>query len=98
MQFKNFTRNINKLKLNYDTIELNVITNSYNYYSIMRIIQTMIGTLILILGGYTLYEMNKYKKINRIPLIILILFGFMVLINGLTSTCTLSEIFKNYLN
>lgn len=98
LQFKNFTRNINKLKLNYDTIELNVITNSYNYYSIMRIIQTMIGTLILILGGYTLYEMNKYKKINRIPLIILILFGFMVLINGLTSTCTLSEIFKNYLN
>tara|TARA_B110001450_G_C17622749_1_gene481882 strand:- start:914 stop:1453 length:540 start_codon:yes stop_codon:yes gene_type:complete len=98
LQFKNFTSSINKLKLNYDTIELNVITNGYNYYSIMRIIQTMIGTLILILGGYTLYEMNKYKKINRIPLIILMLFGFMSLINGLTSSCTLSEIFKNYLN
>ena len=32
-----------------------------------------------------------------IPLIILIIFGVMALINGLTSTY-LSEIFKNYLN
>lgn len=98
LQFNNLNKGINKIKLNYDTIELNVIVNGYNYYSIMRIIQTIMGTMILSLGGYTLYQINKYKKINMIPLIILIVFGLMALINGLTSTCTLSEIFKNYLN
>ena len=65
LQFKNFTKGINKIKLNYDTLELNVIVNGYNYYSIMRLIQTIIGSLILLLGGYTLYEINKYKKIKR---------------------------------
>lgn len=98
LQFNNFDKGTNKIKLNYDTIELNVKVNGYNYYSIMRIIQTMMGILILSLGGYTLYEISKYKRINMIPLIILIIFGLMALINGLTSTCTLSEIFKNYLN
>jgi len=98
LQFKNFTKGINKIKLNYETIELNVIENGYNYYSIMRIIQTIIGSLILLLGGYTLYEINRFKKINKIPLIILMLFGLMALINGLTSTCTISEILKNFLN
>lgn len=98
LQFKNFTKGINKIKLNYDTLELNVIVNGYNFYSIMRLIQTIIGSLILLLGGYTLYEINKYKKINKIPIIVLLLIGSMTLINGLTSTCTLSEILKNYLN
>lgn len=98
LQFKNFTKGINKIKLNYDSIELNVIVNGYNFYSIMRLIQTIIGSLILLLGGYTIYEINKYKKINKIPLIVLLLIGSMALINGLTSTCTLSEILKNYLN
>lgn len=98
LQFNNFNKGTNKIKLNYDTIELNVIINGYNYYSIMRIIQTIIGTLILSLGGYTLYQIKNYKKINVIPLIILMIFGLMSLINGLTSTCTLSEILKNYLN
>ena len=82
LQFKNFTKGINKIKLNYETIELNVIENGYNYYSIMRIIQTIIGSLILLIGGYTLYEINGFKKINKIPLIILMLFGLMALING----------------
>lgn len=98
LQFKNFTKGINKIKLNYDSIELNVIVNGYNFYSIMRLIQTIIGSLILLLGGYTIYEISKYKKINKIPLIVLLLIGSMALINGLTSTCTLSEILKNYLN
>jgi hypothetical protein len=64
----------------------------------MRIIQTLLGSLILILGGYTYYELSKFKKINKIPLIILMLFGLMALINGLTSTCTLSFLLKDYLN
>ena len=64
----------------------------------MRIVQTLLGSLILILGGYTYYELSKFKKINKIPLIILMLFGLMALINGLTSTCTISVLLKDYLN
>ena len=64
----------------------------------MRIIQTLLGLLILILGGITLLELDECKKANRVPLIILMLFGLMALINGLTSTCTISIILKDYLN
>ena len=38
------------------------------------------------------------KKINALPLIILVLFGTMALYNGLTSTCSLSILLEDYLN
>lgn len=63
----------------------------------MRIVQLMLGTLILILGGYT-YDKIKHKKVNLIPLTILLLFGLMAFINGITSTCTLSQILIDYFN
>lgn len=98
LQFKYLNKGINLFELNYNKININIEENGYNYYSIMRIIQTLLGSLILILGGYTYYELSKFKKINKIPLIILMLFGLMALINGLTSTCTISILLKNYLN
>jgi len=100
LQFKNFKYGNNIIELNkFNNININIIGNKgYNYYSILRIVQTLLGSLILILGGYTLYIINKYKNINNIPLIILILFGLMALINGITSTCTISKILENYLN
>ena len=64
----------------------------------MRIVQTFLGLLILILGGLTYMEMSKYKNANVIPLVILMVFGLMALVNGLTSTCTLSLILQDYLN
>jgi len=67
----------------------------------MRIIQTMMGILILTIGMYTylqLKQKNLIKKINVIPLIILILFGVMALYNGLTSTCSISILLENELN
>ena len=64
----------------------------------MRIIQTLLGLLILILGGITLLELDECNKANIVPLIILMLFGLMALINGLTSTCSISIILKDYLN
>jgi len=76
-------------------------SNSFNYYSVMRIIQTMMGILILTIGMYTylqLKQKNLIKKINVIPLIILILFGVMALYNGLTSTCSISILLENELN
>jgi hypothetical protein len=51
-------------------------------------------------GGYTYMQVKKekIKKINTLPLIILMLFGTMALYNGLTSTCSMSILFKDYLN
>ena len=64
----------------------------------MRITQIILGSLILVIGSYTLYSTYSYKNINKVPLIILILFGSMALFNGLTSTCSISTIFIDYLN
>ena len=100
LQFNNLSQGVNMVSLqNNNTIKINVIgTNSFNLYNIMRITQIILGSLILIAGGYTLYATYSYKNINKIPLIILILFGAMALFNGLTSTCTISTIFIDSLN
>lgn len=98
LQFSNLQHGTNTIKLNNDNITINVIgSNSFNLYNVMRIVQILLGTVILTLGGYTYYHI-KNKKINSIPLIVLLLFGLMALINGLTATCTLSKILINYLN
>jgi rhodanese-related sulfurtransferase len=98
LQFSKLKHGMNEL-LN---IPINIIgSNSFNYYSVMRIIQTMMGILILTIGMYTylqLKQKNLIKKINVIPLIILILFGVMALYNGLTSTCSISILLENELN
>lgn len=87
------------VSLQNNTVKINVIgTNSFNLYNIMRITQIILGSLILLIGSYTLYATYPYKSINKIPLIILILFGAMALFNGLTSTCTISTIFIDSLN
>lgn len=90
---------INNIILDNNKIKINVIgPNTFNLYNVMRITQIILGTLIIIIGGYTLYSTYNYKNINIIPLIVLILFGFMALFNGLTSTCSLSVILVDYLN
>jgi hypothetical protein len=67
----------------------------YNFYNLTRIIQTILGTIMLICALYLL----KNKKCNtNIPLYILLLIGSMALFNGLTNTCTISLVFKNLLN
>jgi hypothetical protein len=100
LQFNNLSQGVNTVSLqNNNTVKINVIgTNSFNLYNIMRITQIILGSLILIIGGYTLYATYSYKNINKIPLIILILFGAMALFNGLTSTCSISAIFVDSLN
>lgn len=99
LQFSNFNYGKNKIKINNEEhITLNVNgSNSFNLYSIMRITQLILGVLILLLAGYT-YYLIKNKNINKIPILILLLFGVNALINGITSTCTMSIILKNYLN
>jgi hypothetical protein len=99
LQFNNLSQGVNTVSLQNNSVKINVIgTNSFNLYNIMRITQIILGSLILLIGSYTLYATYPYKSINKIPLIILILFGAMALFNGLTSTCTISTIFIDSLN
>jgi hypothetical protein len=100
LQFNNLSQGHNNVVLNNNnTIKINVIgDNQFNLYNIMRITQIILGSLIIIIGGYTFYSTYSYKNINKIPLVILILFGTMALFNGLTSTCTISTIFVDSLN
>lgn len=100
LQFKNLNIGTNHVKLSEnETIETLIIgENKFNLYSITRIIQIMLGVVIVLLGGYTYIMIYKNKKYNTLPLIILILFGIMALINGVTSTCNISNVWINYLN
>lgn len=91
---------VNEIILNNDTrLEVKVIgSGSFNVYSIMRITQIILGTMILIIGVYTYGQLQTEGTKNTIPLIILLLLGVNALFNGLTSTCTVSEVFVDYLN
>jgi len=83
-------------------MRINVVgSNSFNFYSVMRIIQTIMGIIMLSVGIYIYTQLSReklLKKINILPLIILVSFGIMALYNGLTSTCSVSILFEDYLN
>jgi hypothetical protein len=90
LQFSKLNYGLNTISL-HEKMTINIIgSNSFNYYSIMRIIQTMFGIIMLSVGMY-LYKMSA-------PIIVLLFFGSMALYNGLTSTCTLSILLEDYLN
>jgi hypothetical protein len=99
LQFKNLKHGMNQLIIENNKILIDIIgSNSFNMYNMMRIIQVLLGTIILVLGGYTYFQIKGKKYNNKLPLIILLFFGLMSLINGLTSTCTLSILLRNYIN
>ena len=99
LQFVNLKHGQNTVKLNNESININVVgANRFNLYNITRIIQIILGLLILLLGGYTYYIIRSLKNVNTIPLIILLAFGAMALFNGLTNTCTLSLLLRSVLN
>jgi rhodanese-related sulfurtransferase len=103
LQFSNLNYGSNNVSLNEKTdMRINIVgSNSFNFYNVMRIIQTIVGIIMLSVGGYTYMQLRKanvLKKINSLPLIILVLFGMMVLYNGLTSTCSISILLEDYLN
>ena len=83
-------------------LNINIIgSNSFNFYNVMRITQTIMGSLMILIGVYIYTQLQKdggaMNKI-RVPLFILVAFGSMVLFNGLTSTCSLSILLENELN
>jgi hypothetical protein len=103
LQFSNLNYGLNNISFNENTdMKINIIgSNSFNFYNVMRILQTIMGIIMIFVGGYTYIQLKNaklLKKINSLPLIGLALFGSMVLYNGLTSTCSISMLLKDYLN
>ena len=103
LQFSNLKYGVNNISVNENTdMRINIVgSNSFNFYSVMRIIQTIMGIIMLSVGIYIYIQLSKeklLKNINILPLIVLISFGSMALYNGLTSTCSLSMLFRDYLN
>ena len=103
LQFSNLKYGLNKISLNENSdMRINIIgSNSFNFYSVMRIIQTIMGIIMLLVGIYIYIQLSKeklLKKINILPLIVLALFGSMAIYNGLTSTCSISMLLEDYLN
>lgn len=103
LQFSNLKYGLNNVSIDGNTdIKINIVgSNSFNFYSVMRIIQTIMGIIMLSVGIYIYIQLKKenlLKKINILPLIILVAFGIMALYNGLTSTCSISILLEDYLN
>ena len=103
LQFSNLNYGSNNVSLNKNTnMRINVVgSNSFNFYNVMRIIQTIMGIIMILVGAHIYIQLRKenlLKKINILPIIILVSFGIMALYNGLTSTCTISILLKDYLN
>jgi hypothetical protein len=100
LQFSNLKYGLNNISIDGNTpIKINIIgSNSFNFYSVMRIIQTIMGIIMLSIGLYVYTSMRNENVSTKVPLIVLMAFGTMALYNGLTSTCSLSILLKNYLN
>jgi hypothetical protein len=103
LQFSNLKHGTNKVSLNeHIAMNINIVgSNSFNFYNVMRIIQTILGLIMISVGAYIYLQLRKegvLKKINILPLIVLISIGMMALYNGLTSTCSISILFEDYLN
>ena len=103
LQFSNLKYGSNNVSVDGNTdMRINIVgSNSFNFYSVMRIIQTIMGIIMLSVGIYLYMQLKKenlLKKINILPLIVLLAFGSMALYNGLTSTCSISILLENYLN
>ena len=94
LQFSNLMHGSNTVSLNKNVeMKINIIgSNSFNFYNVMRIIQTILGTIMISVGIYI------YIQFNILPLILLASFGSMALYNGITSTCSISTLLEDYLN
>lgn len=105
IQFKNLKNGNNTIEFLNDVdgpvtkLNINVVqTSTFNLYNMMRIIQLVLGSMILFLGGYTYFQIRHSKNVNTIPLMILMAFGLMAVYNGVTATCSISILLRNYLN
>lgn len=103
LQFANLKYGSNSVSLHpNEHITINIVgSNSFNYYNVMRIVQTLMGIIMLFISSYIYMQLRSeklVKKISIIPLVVLGAFGAMALYNGVSSTCSMSILLKDYLN
>lgn len=79
------------------TIKIPVIGDT-GIYSLTRIIQIMLGTVIGIAAVVALYNLDRKCVISRVALLVIVFFALMALFNGITDTCTISMLLRDYLN
>jgi rhodanese-related sulfurtransferase len=98
LQFSKFQHGINNVSIhNGSNLTIPVIGNT-GIYSLTRLIQIMMGTVIGLSACIALYNLDRKCVISRYALIVVLLFAGMALFNGLTDTCTLSMLLRDYLN
>ena len=98
LQFSRLNHGNNRVVLS-DGQSFNIpVVGNMGIYSITRLIQIMLGTIIGLSSAVALYNLDKKCIVSRNALFIILAFSVMALINGLTDTCTLSQLLKDYLN
>ena len=108
IQFNNLKAGLNTVKGNQpDTTDIVLALPVWEnpnprIYSITRLIQIMLGSIIIVSVLGTLWQLGWVKKSGAMwqlwGLYILLAFGAMAIYNGLSGTCTLSLILQDYLN
>jgi rhodanese-related sulfurtransferase len=100
LQFTHFNEGITNITLSDNKTEFTIpIITQPGLYSIMRIIQIIYGIIFISCATYLLYLLKKNKCIiTRIPVYITLAVALMALFNGLTNTCTVSMLLRDYLN
>jgi hypothetical protein len=105
LQFNNFNSVANTISVQAgaETITFNipiVFATDNRIYSITRLVQIMLGMVIILTTLGIIYQLGGIKTRGGIiwGLGILLLFGIMALYNGLSGTCTMSLILEDYLN
>jgi rhodanese-related sulfurtransferase len=85
---------VNNVMIDNKSVQV-VITGTFNYnlYNLTRIIQIVLGTIII--SSVLVMWKTRYKFA---PMVVLLAFGAMALFNGVTNTCTLSLVFRDMLN
>jgi rhodanese-related sulfurtransferase len=106
LQFNYFKEaaNIISVQVDGETISFNIpvaYATDNRIYSITRLVQIMLGIVIILTTLGTIYQLGgiKTRGGNIIwGLGIVLAFGIMALYNGLYGTCTMSLILEDYLN
>jgi hypothetical protein len=100
LQFTNLQKGNNLVTLsdNKTTFTIPVITQP-GLYSIMRIIQIIYGIIFISCAIYLLFVLRNSKcNVTHIPVYITLAVALMALFNGLTNTCSVSMLLRDYLN
>jgi hypothetical protein len=100
LQFTHLQNGTNTVTLtNNKTTFIIPVTTQPGIYSIMRIIQIIYGIIFISCTGYLLFVLRNSKcNITRIPVYIALIVALMALFNGLTNTCSMSMLLREYLN